>query len=156
MRPLILILPIVALAACAPDPVGFDKHPVGKTTAAIDNRDAAAQQATLAARRSAPSYTTVSDQMRRSKVPLTQGEAAARAMAERKSRDGIPLSAGGQTFTVSQIASDGQYFLVAHGSGGTIDQSEALKRMADTVTGCAPAGPAYRAETSYAIALTCL
>ncbi len=153
MRPLLFLLPAAVLAACEPNPVGFDKHPIGATTAAIE-----AREAQPIARQSAPSYSFTSSEMRRNKVPVSQNEAATRAMAERKSRDGIALTAGGQSFTVSQVTYDGYNFLVAHAdrAGGSVDQSEALKSMVDTVSPCSASGPAWRAPASYAIALTCL
>lgn len=157
MRPLLLLVPLVALAACEPEPVGFDKYPVGSMTTAIDSRDAAADAAAVA-RRSAPSYAFTSREMRRNDTPVSQNEAAMMSMAERKSRDGIPLTAGGQSFTVSQVTYDGQNFLVAHAdsAGGSVDQSEALKSMAGFVTPCSPSGPAWRDGASYAVALSCL
>lgn len=153
MRPLLLVLPTFVLAACEPDPVGFDKYPVGSTAAALE-----AQQGQAVARRQAPIVTVTSQEMRSSNAPVSQNEAASRAMAERKSRDGIPLNAGGQSFTVTQVSYDGQNFLVAHAdsASSSVDQSEALKSMADTVSGCTPSGPAWREGSSYAVALTCL
>lgn len=156
MRPLILVLPVVALAACAPDPVGFDKHPVGATTSAIDER--AAQQAKQATEASAPVYRFTSGQMHSSGTPLPQPEAAMRAIAERKTQDGLPIGLGGQSFYVSQVVYDGQDFLVARNvnASGILDHSEALKSMASIVTPCSASGPAYRADADYAIVLTCL
>jgi hypothetical protein len=156
MRPLILLVPFVALSACAPDPVGFDKHPIGATTAAIDAR--ASAQATQATRASAPVYSVSSQQMRSSGTPLPQSEAAMRAIAERKTENGLPIGVGGQSFKVSQVAYDGQDFLVARNvnASSILDHSEALKSMASLVTPCSASGPAYRADVGYAIALTCL
>lgn len=157
MRSLLLLLPIAALAACEPEPVGFDKYAVGSMTERIDARDAAADAAAVA-RRSAPSYSFTSRQMRRSDTPLSQNDAALASMSERKTRKGIPLSAGGQSFAVSQVTYDGQHFLVAHpdSAGSGVDQSEALKSMSGFVTACSPSGPAWREGGSYAVALSCL
>ncbi|MEM9394213.1 MAG: hypothetical protein AAGA38_10165 [Pseudomonadota bacterium] len=157
MRPLLFLLPAAALAACEPNLVGFDKYPVGSSAAAIDAREEAQAQA-ISARRSAPSFSFTSKEMRRNNTPVSQNEAAALSMTERKSRDGIAMNAGGQSFTVTQVNYDGYDFLVAHAdrANGSIDQSEALKSMVNTVSPCAASGPAWRAPSSYAIALNCL
>lgn len=156
MRPLFLLVPVVALSACSPNPTGFDKYPVGSSTAAIEARDA--QQAQSVARRSAPNFAFTSAEMRRNNTPVSQNEAAVRSMEERKSRKGIALDAGGQSFVVTQVNYDGYDFLVAHAdrAGGAVDQSEALKSMVDTVSACSPSGPAWRGSSSYAVALSCL
>lgn len=155
MRSFFPLLAVAALAACGSNQTGFDKYPVGSGTAAIEARDA--ERAAAVTREAAPFYEFTSREMRRSDAPVSQNEAATRSIAERKSRNGVSLDAGGQSFTVTQVNYDGYDFLVAHGGGtGSVDQSEAIKGMTDTVSPCAPSGPAWREGGSYAIALSCL